>query len=40
MKEHILNQLSDSYPWKAHFHWFDEIDSTNVRIKAMAKELM
>ena len=37
MKEQILNHLSGHYPWKEHFHYFEEIDSTNIRIKAMAK---
>lgn len=37
MKEQILNNLSETYPWKDHFHYFEEIDSTNIRIKAMAK---
>jgi BirA family biotin operon repressor/biotin-[acetyl-CoA-carboxylase] ligase len=38
MKEQILQNLAPSYPWKAHFRYFEEIDSTNIRIKAMAKE--
>lgn len=37
MKEQILNHLSGTYPWKEHFHYFEEIDSTNIRIRAMAK---
>ena len=37
MKEQILAKLPPEYPWKEHFHYFDELDSTNTRIKAMAK---
>ena len=37
MKDLILETLSPAYPWKKHLHYFDEIDSTNVRLKAMAK---
>ena len=37
MNRQILEQLPESYPWKEHFHYFEEIDSTNTRIKAMAK---
>ena len=37
MKEQILNNLSRNYPWKDHFHYFEELNSTNLRIKAMAK---
>ena len=38
MKDLILQNLSPAYPWKDHFHYFEELDSTNTRIKAMAKE--
>ena len=38
MKEQILSHLSPSYPWREHFHYFPELDSTNTRLKAMAKE--
>ena len=37
MKTSILSSLPENYPWKEHFHYFEEIDSTNIRIKAMAK---
>lgn len=38
MKELILSSLSPEYPWKEHFHWFDQIDSTNDRLKYMARQ--
>ena len=38
MKEQILSALSPEYPWKAHFHFFPELDSTNDRLKAMARD--
>jgi len=38
MKQRILSQLSPQYPWKEQFHWFEEIDSTNDRLKAMARD--
>lgn len=38
MKEQILSQLSTEYPWKAHFHYFSELDSTNDRLKIMARQ--
>lgn len=38
MKDLILKSLSPAYPWKEQFHFFEELDSTNTRIKAMAKE--
>lgn len=38
MKETILSNVSADYPWKSHFHWFDEIDSTNDRLKIMARQ--
>ena len=38
MKDLILKNLSPAYPWKEQFHFFEELDSTNTRIKAMAKE--
>lgn len=37
MKDLILSNLSPAYPWKEYFHFFEELDSTNTRIKAMAK---
>lgn len=36
MKEHILSQLSAECPWRGTLHWFDTIDSTNVRAREMA----
>ena len=38
MKKTILSHLSPEYPWKDHFHWFSEIDSTNDRLRAMARQ--
>ncbi len=38
MKENILKNLSPEYPWKEHFHFFSELDSTNDRLKAMARQ--
>ena len=38
MKERILQSLSSEYPWKDHFHFFSELDSTNDRLKLMAKQ--
>ncbi len=38
MKEQILSLLSKEYPWKEHFHWLEETDSTNDRLKAMARQ--
>ena len=38
MKEQILTLLSPSYPWKEHFHFFPELDSTNDRLKTMARQ--
>ena len=38
MKEHIFNSLPRNYPWKEHFHYLEETDSTNTRIKNMAKD--
>lgn len=37
MKEQILNYLSPAYPWKANFHFFPTIDSTNDALRALAK---
>ena len=37
MREQILSNLPENYPWKAHFHFFSELDSTNDRLKAMAR---
>ncbi len=38
MKEQILTALPDSYPWKEHLQFFPEIDSTNDRLKALARQ--
>ena len=38
MKNNILSKLSPDYPWKDHFQFFEELDSTNTRIKRLAKE--
>ena len=38
MKETILSLVSSEYPWKEHFHWVEETDSTNDRLKAMARK--
>ena len=37
MKQDILNNLSAEYPWRELFHWLEETDSTNDRLKAMAR---
>ena len=34
----ILSHLPEDYPWKAHLHHFPTIDSTNDRLKAMARQ--
>ncbi len=38
MKDAVLGCLSPQYPWKDHFHHFPVIDSTNDRLKAMARQ--
>ena len=38
MKEAILSNLSGEYPWKDHFHWLEETDSTNDQLKIMARK--
>ena len=38
MKERILSFVSTEYPWKEHFHWLDETDSTNDQLKIMARQ--
>ena len=38
MKDRILSHLSPAYPWRENFHYYSELDSTNTRLKAMAKE--
>ena len=36
MKNKILSHLPGDFPWQVH--WFDTIDSTNDRAKAMAED--
>lgn len=38
MKQSILSQLSPEYPWKEHFDWLEETDSTNDRLKIVARQ--
>ena len=38
MKKQILSALSPEYPWKDRFHYLPETDSTNVQLKAMARQ--
>ena len=38
MKDAVLGRLGPDYPWKTHFHHFPSIDSTNDRLKAMARQ--
>jgi len=38
MKQEILSSLAQAYPWAEHFHYFDCIDSTNDRLKLMARQ--
>ncbi len=38
MKERILSQLSQEYPWKAQFSWLEETDSTNDQLKLLARQ--
>lgn len=38
MKQSILSQLSQAYPWQEHFQWFDGIDSTNDYLKRIARQ--
>lgn len=38
MKELILEKISADYPWKDHFHYFPQLDSTNDRLKIMARQ--
>ena len=38
MKHEILRNLSTECPWRDTLYWYDTIDSTNVRIKQLAKE--
>ena len=38
MKEQILSQLSTECPWRDTLYWYDTIDSTNTKAKALAKD--
>ena len=38
MKEQILAHLPASYPWKEHFHYFEELPSTNDLLKTLARQ--
>ena len=38
MTEQILSQLAGTCPWANSLHWFDTIDSTSTRAKAMAAD--
>ena len=38
MKDQILSHISPEYPWKDHFLFFPELDSTNDRLKALARQ--
>lgn len=38
MKEQVLSNLPDSFPWINQIHYFDCINSTNTQAKAMAAE--
>lgn len=38
MKDLILSLVSPEYPWKDRFHWLEETDSTNDRLKQMARQ--
>lgn len=38
MKDSILARLSPEYPWKACFQHFPTLDSTNDRLKVMARQ--
>lgn len=38
MKQTILARLSSEYPWKEHFQWLEETDSTNDQLKKLARQ--
>lgn len=38
MTDRILGHLSVDYPWKEQLHCFSSLDSTNDRLKAMARQ--
>lgn len=37
-EEEILALVSKDYPWKERFSWVEAVDSTNNRLKALARE--
>ena len=37
MKEKILNALTTECPWRDTLYWYDTIDSTNTRLKELAR---
>ncbi len=38
MKEAVLDHLSPSYPWRDEFHYFPSLDSTNDRLRLLARQ--
>lgn len=38
MKEQILSNLSAEYPWKDRLQYFSQLDSTNDRLKILARQ--
>lgn len=38
MKDTVLTNLAPPYPWKDQFYYFSTIDSTNDRLKRMARQ--
>ena len=38
MKQQILSKLPESYPWKEHFQYFEELPSTNDLLKTLARQ--
>lgn len=38
MKQEILARLSPEYPWKDRFDFLDSVDSTNTRLKDLARQ--
>ena len=38
MKERIVSLVSPAYPWKEHFQWLEETDSTNDQLKILARQ--
>lgn len=37
-EDEILSLVSKDYPWKDRFSWVETVDSTNTRLKALARE--